>query len=277
MNCKSLKYHQAIWNKEAQMHMPGLIAQAVGFDEHHKVIPKGIQVIYLNDKTASKENLKSPIRYAGEKDNAIIMIQKPAKVDNRWFIAVDVESAMSIAKSNPDIRVACLPSLQNTDNNPLKGKGNSLTLCVNQDTPIDLIERAVKAFQDKNFKVSIARPQNAKNFSELLKKEGKSAVVETLNKAKKIVKLHQHDKSKDNDKEIEIIRNNFKELDRKLGEEKLKIHYAYTNFAQNNIDEYALRIAENQRLLHKLQRQCPDLYKRVSKILQKEKEDIIER
>jgi hypothetical protein len=273
MDYKSLKYHEAIWNKESQSHMPGLIAQAVGFDKQHQLKPKGIQITYLNTQTANKENLISPVRYAGERDNAIIMIQKPKQVDNKWLIAVDIESALSIAKSNPDIRVACLTSLHNIDKNPLNGKGNNLTLCVNHETPKNVIDRAGKVFQDKNFKVSIAIPQTATSFSVLLKNKGEGAVLEALNNAKEMPKQHQ----KNQDKEIEIIINDFKQLDEKLEEAQLKNHHTYRNHAQNNIEEYTLKIAENQRLLYKLQRQSPDLYQRVSRILQKEKEDVIER
>jgi hypothetical protein len=302
MDYKSLKYHEAIWNKESQSHMPGLIAQAIGFNEQNKVKLIGIQITYLNTQTANKENLISPIRYAGEIDNSIIMIQKPnqsliepklqslssskveakvntiAKADNRWFVAVDIESAISIARANPAIRVACLSSLKNFENNPLKGKGDDLIFCVNQDTPIDLIKRAGEVFQDKNFKVHVATPKIARNFCELYKAQEKYAIKERLENA---VDVHDYARLKNqikhDDKEINLIVNHFDELDKKLREAKSKSHYAYTNHAQNNIDEYAIQIGENQKVMQKLQKRCPNIYQRILKIVEKEKEDIIER
>ncbi len=272
IDCKSLKFHPAIWNKENQTHMPGLIAQAVGFDENNKAIPKGFQVTYINPETALKENLKAPVRYAGEIDNSIIMVQKPSQPDNRWFIATDIESAMSIAKANPDIRVACLSSLDNIDKNPLIGKDNNLTLCVNKDSPIDLIDRASKAFQEKNFNVSIAQPQNANSFHEQFKKEGRGAVIEALNNSIVVTKKIQ---LKDND--INGIINNFKQLDKKLTEAEQKNHSAYKTLAQNNITEYALKIAENQKIINELQKHNPKLHTRIINIIDKEKSETIER
>ncbi len=264
MDCKSLKFHPAVWNKEAQTYMPGLIAQAVGFDENRKTIPKGFQVTYLDADTKLKAKLESPVRFAGEVDSSIIMVQKPNQPDNRWFVTMDIESALSIAKSNPKIRVACITTLENFEKNPLQGSENNLTLCLDKNTPENVIEKAKDVFSEKNFNVFIAKPENELNFSQLLLKEGKEAVNSTLEKAQ----LHAHPKLKHS--EVELVIKKFDELDKNLEKSNQQPYLAHQVIARECIDKYALEIGRNKLLLQKINQNAPELGKRIQHMIEQE-------
>ncbi len=264
IECKSLKFHKAVWNKDTQTHMPALVAQAVGFDENEKVIPKGIQVTYINQETDKIENLNSQAKCSGDVGNSIIMIQKSSQPDNRWFIALNIESALSIAKANPNIRVACLPTLLSVEKNPLKGKENDLILCVHENTPIEFIDRAGKIFKEKDFNVHIAKPQLAQTFNELFIKNGSVAVKESLDNAQAILSVKQDAKG------IDVVIKKFAELDKNLEKSYQQPYLAHQVIAKECIEKYALEVGRNKQLLQSLNKKAPELGRRIQHIIEQE-------
>lgn len=273
-DCKSLKYHPAVWEKETQSHMPALIAQAIGFDENRKASIKGVKVTFLDKETCQKAKIALPVKYAGESNETIIMVQKPTKPDNRWHIAFDIETAAVIAKADPTIRVACISTMEKLENNPLQGHGNRLTLCVNQDTPIEDIKRAKEVFAKKEYIVFMAKPENAKSFSDLLKKDGMNSVKNNLINAKFIAKTT---KENSYDKDVLEVIKTFLALDKELTDAKLKSQHVYVNHAQNKIEEYAVKISEKKDIIQKLQKEVPHIVKRINCVIEAERDEVIEK
>lgn len=150
----NVRFHQKVWEKETQSYMPALIAKAVG-QGRKGLETKGVQVTFLNEQ-GDKAELEFPVRYSGSPD-AIIMLQKPTKKDDRWFIATDIETALQVTKAKPDVRVACLATQERFDNVPLSGANEKeLILCFNENSGQKIIDRAVDIFTEKQFKVSVA-------------------------------------------------------------------------------------------------------------------------
>jgi hypothetical protein len=181
--------------------MPALIAKAVG-EGKNGLETKGVQVTFLDEK-GNKAALEHPVRYSGS-SNAIIMLQKPTQKDNRWYLTPDIETGLTIVKSNPDIRVASLATQERFNKNPLQGKGKKeLIFCVNFSTLKDIVNRVVRVFSGKGFNVSLAKPGKEKSFNDLLKTKGKETVCSQLSKTA-LTKSHVISSSKERDHVIEL-------------------------------------------------------------------------
>ncbi|TAK76886.1 MAG: Ti-type conjugative transfer relaxase TraA [Gammaproteobacteria bacterium] len=153
VDVSSVRFHPMVWERETQSYMPALIAKAVGRGENG-LEAKGVQVTFLNEK-GDKADLEYPVRYNGTSD-AIIMLQKPAQTDHRWYLAPDIETGLAVSKANPAIRVACLATQERFDRNPLEGKGGKeLVFCVNRSVNKKLINKVTSVFSDKGFSVSV--------------------------------------------------------------------------------------------------------------------------
>ena len=133
--------------------MPALIVKAVGFNKGQSET-KGAQVTFLSEK-GNKADIEHPVRYSGSSD-AIIMLQKPAQKDHRWFLAADIETALQVAKLKPDGRVACLANPEKSERNPLKDDHNKELIFCFKDKAEQLIDKVVKVFYEKLFKIMVA-------------------------------------------------------------------------------------------------------------------------
>jgi hypothetical protein len=201
INISSVQFHPAVWEKETQTHMPALVAKAVG-QGAKELESKGIQVTYLDNNTGQKAVLDHPVRYSGSSD-AIIMLQKPAQPDQRWYVAADIETGLALTKANPSIRVAALATQEKFDKNPLQGQGiKELIFCANQTTSTELIDKAVSTFTKKQFTVQVATPQQEQTFMETFNRQGAEAVCHQLEQAETVT-VHQADVI-ENDYEIEL-------------------------------------------------------------------------
>ena len=172
IHVNAVQFHPAVWERETQTHMPAVVAKAVG-QGGKGFETKGIQVTFLDNETGNKAVLDQPIRYSGASD-AIIMLQKPAKPDNRWYVAADIETGLAISQANPDIRVAALATQERFDKNPLQGRGNKeLIFCTSHTTLSETVDRAVAIFTEKQFSVRVAKPAQEKALITVLN-DGKS-------------------------------------------------------------------------------------------------------
>jgi hypothetical protein len=154
INIKSIQFHPAVWNRETQSFLPALVAKAVG-EGHLGMEVKGVQVTYLDPFTGEKAALSQPVRYSGSTD-AIIMLQKPTHTDSRWYVAADIETALTLVKAMPDARVACLASQEQFDKNPLHGKQNELIFCSSDFSRENINEKAATVFHRQGFSVRVA-------------------------------------------------------------------------------------------------------------------------
>ena len=103
-----------MWERETQTMMPALIAKAVG-QGNHGIETKGVQVTFLNENGNGKPVSAIPIHSTRGSSNAIIMLQKPSKPDQRWVVAANIETGLAVSKENPDLRVACLATQERFD------------------------------------------------------------------------------------------------------------------------------------------------------------------
>ena len=265
ISVKSLQFHPAVWERETQSYMPALIVKAVGYQKDLGLESKGVQVHFIDPETARKPELTYPVRYSGSPD-AIVMLQKPAEKDNRWFVAVDLETGLAISKADPAIRVAAIASNEKLERVPLLSRGGNeeLILCANQSSDIELLEKAINLFEQKGFKVKLAKPDQEASFVELLKTEGKEAVCEQVKLAKEYV-------SEKLSKEIETMVKTFSELDKNMQEAEQQPYAGSRMLAREAIEHYAEEVAKNEKLLRVVKKQEPELYKRIDLILEQDR------
>lgn len=264
---KSLYFHPAVWERETQSHMPALVARSVGLNEKGELADQGVQITFLDSTTGERAALQQPIRYTGKALHTVIPIQKAAlPEDKRYFMTFDIESAVSIANAQPDIRVVALAHQEELAKIPLKGQGNRLTLCVNHTSPAAKVEAAIAAFKQKGFEVYVAQPEMAANFAALYKAEGALAVQATLAKA-----LPAQD-VKNTTLAVENVLQQFAKLDAAFEKANAQPYYAYQVVAREAIERYALEVGRNKPLYQQVQQKAPALGKRIEQALAQEQE-----
>lgn len=266
IDIKSISFHPAVWEKQTQDHMPALLAKAVGYDNRGGVQDRGVQVTFLDSETANKANLEHPVCYSGS-SNAIVMLQKSAVPDNRWYLALDLETGLTIKKANPNIKIACLATQEKFDINPLEGEGNKeLILCANKNTPDNLIEKAVSVFTEKQFDVFVAKPRKAETFVELFNTYGKNAVCNDINAATKALSTKQQDIEAN-----EVIKQ-FALLNKQAKEAEKQPYASSRVYASEQINKYAIEIGKNKQLLERVQKAAPKLGSKIAEILKEDRE-----
>lgn len=258
---KTLRFHPSVWEKETQSFMPALIAKAHSMNEKNQAVEKGIQVTFLDPNTKKQASLKAPVRYAGDSKGTIVMIQKALKPDERWYVAMDVESALSIAKAKPEARVAYIAAFGDLKNIPLRGNGNDIILCTRKDIPSFIVQETVHILQDKKFNVFIAAPTSQKNHAEVYHTKGIKAVRENLQKTML---------QRNIDSEIAQVINRFNQFDKKIEEAKKKSRSSYIHNVRENISNYVKELEENPRLIQKLKTKAPQICYRINKEIEKD-------
>jgi Ti-type conjugative transfer relaxase TraA len=186
INLKSIQFHPAVWNREMQSFLPALVAKAVG-DGHPGIEVKGVQVTFLDPFTVDKAVLSQPVRYSGSTD-AIIMLQKPTHDDSRWYVAADIETALTLVKAMPDARVACLASQEQFNKNPLHGKQNELIFCSSNYSHENINEKAATVFHRQGFSVRVAN-LSLNHTHENIKKSIHQAAPSTFNDRSKNIDI----------------------------------------------------------------------------------------
>lgn len=168
VDVSSIRFHPAVWERETQIYSPALVARAVG-EGSKGFETKGVQITFL-DKDGNKATIEHPVRYSGSPD-AIIMLQKPAKQNSRWYVAADIETALAVVKAKPDARVACLATQERFNHAPLHGNNQKeLVFCSGETSRQDLVQRAASVFSKKGFMVRVTQPILKKNTLDSIRK-----------------------------------------------------------------------------------------------------------
>lgn len=264
-NYHSIRFHPQAWHKESKSYLPALVAKSIKIDGDN-VSEKGIQIQYLDKETGNQANIENPRRYMGDASDTIAVLQAPAdKIDGRWIVALDINSAITIAQSKPDRLVAMMPSFKEIDKFPISDAGVEVTLCADKDFPVPLLERVIESFHKKNFKLSLLVSGKEKSFSQLMREKGKSHVSEQVDRAKR---LYSPDI-------VEII-DKFKEHDKKMIELK-DMPSSYKSIEKRKMSEYLKQVNKDRNLVQQLAHQAPETSLRIEKFIQKIKEIVVVR
>ncbi len=172
---EDLRFSEKIWNSEKKKYMPAVIAVA---GKNGKT--NAVQVIYLNSTTADKaRDLDVSKRSIGLVKGSFVELTKNINSDT-VFIAEGIETALSIAQTEPDARVICSLGISNIKNIELKNK--NVVICADNDGPNSqtnlVIERAAASLKENGAKsVTIIRPDKEKSdFNDALKTGGTTAI-----------------------------------------------------------------------------------------------------
>ena len=175
---EDLRFSEKIWNNEKNKYMPAVIAVA---GKNGKT--NAVQVIYLNSTTADKaRDLDVSKRSIGLVKGSFVELTKNIN-SSTVFIAEGIETALSIAQTEPDARVICSLGISNIRNIELSSlQHKHIIICADNDgadssTNI-IIERAAASLKENGAKsVTIIRPDKEKSdFNDALKTGGTTAI-----------------------------------------------------------------------------------------------------
>jgi len=267
---RHLHYHPLVWEPDTQNHFPAILSHAIGRDGQ----AKGVQIIYLDPNTAHKANISNPIRFAqGQEKEAYIPIQKGVATDDRWFVALSIESALTIAKANPTLRVFCASSYEDLANPPFKGQGNALIICADKTHSLAEIKKSSQILAAYGFDVYEVKPAKANDFNSLYKFEGKEAVIKQLDKLKALAKAKS--KATIDVKQQKVLVEAAKELarlEKVLKEAKENLPYAFQVQAKEALVKFVTNLHKDPILFKQLKLSDPKINKHLNLIIKSEQE-----
>jgi|GEM_PF-1734605 len=175
---KEVKYHPGVWCQEAKAYLPGLVCRVVGSEETTAPV-KGIHVTYLDRLTGDKAKLEHPTKYFGEK-SGLVSLQVPKEGKFGWFVALDVETALTLTKVTKKQAVYFMPELNGIEKMPFKGQEKAMVLCLNEQVSQVKLTKTISDFKDHGYRVFLSQPGKHKNLNDLYKAGGRDAVVKAL-------------------------------------------------------------------------------------------------
>ncbi|CAM4458294.1 MAG: ATP-dependent RecD-like DNA helicase [Legionellaceae bacterium] len=251
---KRLHYHPGLWERETNTYMPALIGEFIG--NNHEL--KGIQVHFIDEKTAEKANLDIPVRYAGYESGCVTPIhQGNLSNDRRLLIAFDLESSLALAKSIPSATVFCARSLESLLEFPFEGSNLDIILCQDKKWDAEVIHTVIDSLSEKGFGVSVA--QYEKSIYALFKEKNEKVINEELGKAKKY-----QAKLKIDPMVIEAI-HTWESLT-EAHNKAMKIQSYEHIFTKQKLTEFAKLIEKDKNLYQKIQRYKPDVAAKIKQV-----------
>jgi len=187
---ESLRYHPGIRsgkdNKKAVL--AGLFAVA---KDAKGEIQAG-QATYLDKVTAQKAKVNLVKQTFGlPSRGAAVLLESQETRQDVVYLAEGIETGLSIYQAMPKAKVQVTLSLSNFNNAPITAKEKIVVLCTDNDGPITYDEKGKPCYGPVIDKVSaklhaegkevwIARPNEVKDYNDLLKSKGVKAIRENI-------------------------------------------------------------------------------------------------
>lgn len=177
----NVRFIASVKEKETQKYLPAMLVVGKSVDGQ----VQSVQLTFL-DKNGDKYPCEQEKRTYGPVKGAAIAVHQGGNI---VAVAEGVETALSIAKANPDLTVfASLGSITNFSAMALEGKGNTVVICADNDDlndkPHQKIAQATLQLQQTGFNVLVTKPQEpGKDFNDVLKEKGAQAIKAQLAQA----------------------------------------------------------------------------------------------
>mgnify|MGYP000126441806 CR=1 FL=1 len=177
------------WDKDLDKESPELPA-LICFGKNAKGEMQALQAIYLTESGEKREDLKVKKKTFGPAKKSPCLIQK-GKDESHIYLAEGPETAMSIAKANPDATIYCTFGKANMMNFEMPMTTSKITICADNDGVHWKEDKTIKkAVEHLNVSglvdVWVAQPKgngNKVDFNDVLQQSGIEGVKNALSKA----------------------------------------------------------------------------------------------
>ena len=171
---QSFVFNPLVKEPETQQEWPALVVIA----RNKKKEVQAVQCVYLDPVTAKQLEITVSKRSYGPQENTEILVQQAKYVSNAYDKCVLVcgpETALSIAEADRDLGVYLTLGV-NFVNVPISTRCIEILLCGDQhglDTLLNRnLDHAIKTLSERGLNVYLARPNDVKDFNEVIKKHG---------------------------------------------------------------------------------------------------------
>ena len=179
---KNIRFNPSVYSSEDRKSHPALIAEIK--DKNGEL--KGIEAIYLDEKTNGKADLNIVKRSFGSKASHAIEVQGNANQSNVSYLAEGVETTLSIKESvDHESHVLAVSGKQNFTNIDPELLADKVILCLDNDgiAPQNdpVVDRTIRYLEEHGKEVYTTMPNDIKtDFNDLLKAEGHEAIRDKI-------------------------------------------------------------------------------------------------
>jgi hypothetical protein len=183
----SFRFNPSVFEQSTQKNCPALVVIA----RNEKQEVQSVQCIYLDLKTARKLDIEVPKRTYGPQMGASVLVQRGNGSTHQFAIAEGPETALSVAKGDKALSVWCSLGVSNFGTIPIPTGSSNLLICADNDgekaaSNVSLI-KSMKMLSERGINVWYTRPQDCKDFNDVLKKHGANYLKKLLD-AKIVIK-----------------------------------------------------------------------------------------